>query len=421
MLIFTICARNYLAYALSLRESVRQHEPEADFLIFLSDEAVEDEAVRDFTVPITQLGLPALESLRARYTILELSTAIKPFCFAYAFDQLGHQEAVYLDPDILLFGPLGAVRAAFLAGASSALTPHLLCPIAKDGKRPSNQDILLSGAFNLGFAAFANETEARAFLSWWGEALLAHCYVLPEEGLFVDQRFVDLAPGFLARLTIIRHPGYNVAYWNLADRPIRNVSGQWIAGEVPLVFFHFSGVVPGDEAVLSKHQDRFTPASIGVDAAALLSGYRARLMDNGHQQWSRIADPYARFRDGTPIPGVVRRALRGRAVPASWFDALDTAYWDAPSEHIDAEPGFTITRLMKAIHESRPDLRAAFALPTRAGRRDFHAWFLTYGGRELRLGEGQIKAALAGARLAHPSLARWLARLRLALTGRARR
>lgn len=421
MLIFTICARNYLAYALTLRDSVRQHEPDADFLIFLSDDAVDEPAIGDFTVPMVQLSIPGLTNLKARYSVLELSTAIKPFCFEYAFDRLGHGSAVYLDPDIQLFAPLSEVRAAFSGGASCTLTPHLLAPLADDGKRPSNRDILLSGTFNLGFAAFADEPEARAFLSWWGKELLEHCLVMPEEGLFVDQKFVDLAPGFLAGLSIIRHRGYNVAYWNLADRPIRKLAESWTAGGSPLVFFHFSGVVPGDRGVFSKHQDRFTAALIGDDAAGLLYNYLERLAANGHAQWSTIPYAYANFRDGTPIPAAVRRALKGGTVPPAWFESLDTAYWDGPSENVDSEPGLTITRLMVAIYSARPDLRSAFAIATRAGRRDFHAWFLAHGARELGLDEGRVTAALAGARVSQPGIARVFARLRLALSGRARR
>ena len=35
---FTICAKNYLAQAITLKKSFEQHNPESDFFIYLADE-----------------------------------------------------------------------------------------------------------------------------------------------------------------------------------------------------------------------------------------------------------------------------------------------------------------------------------------------------------------------------------------------
>ena len=417
MLIFTICARNYLAYALTLRESVREHEPDADFVIFLSDDPIDDPAISDFTIPMAKLSIPDLDSLKFRYDILELSTAIKPFCFNYAFDRLGHRLAVFLDPDVRLFSPLSEVRTGFSMGASCLLTPHLNSPLADDGKRPSNRDILVSGAFNLGFAAFADVSEARAFLAWWGEELVENCYVMPQEGLFVDQKFVDLAPGFLSRLSIIRHNGYNVAYWNLASRPVSRSADAWKAAGAPLVFFHFSGIDVRDADRFSKHQDRVTMQNAG-DASILVRDYIARLSANGHDRWSKIAYAFDRFDDGQPIPLPVRRAFR-QSRGGSDFSAYDRVYWNAPAPDIDQEPGAPISRLMAGYHSLRPDLQSAFPLTNARGRAGFHDWFIGYGLQAYglthsQLPESQIPSSRGGSRRA-----RFLARMRLRLWRRS--
>jgi hypothetical protein len=168
VLYFTICARNYLAYARTLHDSLKAVEPDAAFIVFLSDAAEGVDIPGLQVVGMEALGIANLDDLAFRYSVLELSTAIKPFCFCYAFDVLKYQEAVFLDPDIAFFAPPAEVRSAFDAGASGVLTPHLLEPL---------DATLASGAFNLGCAGFANQPEARRFLDWWGRQLRVSCSV----------------------------------------------------------------------------------------------------------------------------------------------------------------------------------------------------------------------------------------------------
>lgn len=418
MLIFTICARNYLAYALTLRDSVRRHEPAAEFLIFLADAAADSEDVRPFTVPMEALGIPDLEDMCFRYDILELSTAIKPFCFQYAMATLGHGQVVYLDPDIQLFGPLDEVHRAFEAGASCVLTPHLLNPLPDDGKQPSNLDILASGTFNLGFAAFSGTAETERFLHWWASELRRNCYSDPSRGMFVDQKFVDFAPSFLTHLSIVRHPGYNVAYWNLAERKLEKSDSGWSADGKPLVFFHFSGVSVKAPGQLSKHQNRFLPPAIGP-AAELVEAYIAQILANGHEDWSKTPYTHGRFADGLPVPLPVRRAAAGKMSSRADFNAYDASFWNAPDPDVDQAPSAPITRLMAGYHALRPDLRATFPLSSARGRQRFHDWFIAHGAGEYGLSESQLGATSGRGAKKGSKLARLAARLRLRLSRRS--
>ena len=67
------------------------------------------------------------------------------------------------------------------------------------------------------------------------------CYDQVEEGLFVDQKWIDLAPA-LFDVYILKEPGYNLAYWNLEKRniTIREDNAYAVNGK-PLIFVHFSG------------------------------------------------------------------------------------------------------------------------------------------------------------------------------------
>jgi hypothetical protein len=99
--------------------------------------------------------------------------------------------------------------------------------------------------YNLGFLAVSRHPSLATFLTWWKDKLEFRCVVDIERGLFVDQKWMDLAPGLFDDVAILRHAGYNVAYWNLRQRAmVVEDGGQIAVNGQPLRFFHFSGVDP---------------------------------------------------------------------------------------------------------------------------------------------------------------------------------
>jgi len=397
---FTICSRNYLAYALTLRESLLKAEPGAAFYIYLADDAdsldLDDKVT---VVPVADINMPALWDMALRYSVMEFNTAIKPFCILDLWDRRGFDAAVYLDPDLWFFRPLTTVRDAFARGHDCVLTPHLLEPL-DDDFHPDDIQILRTGVYNLGFGAFANRPGARRFVEWWARQCETNCIVDLENGLFVDQRLADYAPAFCDDAFILRDPGCNVAYWNLKHRPVRRSADGWTAGGAPLVFFHFSGVVPGDPSVFSKHQNRLTVDDLGT-ARLLLSDYLNALARHEHS--TRKQAPYAfdRFSDGQRITPEMRRiyARSGHAKLTSRERAFRPRYELfnalAPIAH-DGAGDFPVTRLMYEIYSGRKDLHDIFPLATAEGRRGFAHWFLSSAPKE----HGVPEACLAPIRRA---------------------
>lgn len=368
---FTICARNYLAYALNLQESLLAADETLDFYIFLADEAVPGQQPDANVILSSAIGIDRHDEMTFRYTVTEFATAIKPSCFQHLMNDWGYSAAVYLDPDIQVFKKLNEVESAISEGASCILTPHLLQPL-KDKGQPSDIDILSSGTFNLGFAAFSKTKEAKDFISWWAKTLETQCLIDTESGLFVDQKFVDFAPSFIGNTKILRHPGYNVAYWNLANRNVRKQSNGWFVGDTNLVFFHFSGVNPSDNSVISKHQNRFSRENCG-DTKLLIDQYLNNLDRHNNEYWSNLPYAYGYFQSGEPIPQTLRRGPP--ANKENPFAGPNLEYWNAPSERIDQDIDYAFTRFMVAVHSKRQDLRDTFSLSTRTGRVAFRNWF----------------------------------------------
>lgn len=381
--IYTIVSNNYLHFARTLLQSARSHHPDADLFCTIVDTDLEPARVHadEFEViTLQEIGIPDLESFTFKYTVLELNTAVKPWVMQTLLAR-GYDAVLYIDPDIVVYQPLAEVFALLGGEADIVITPHLLAPMSDDLK-PTELDIRRAGTYNFGFCAARPAANTLAFLKWWQSKLLDDCIVDVDRGIFVDQSWIDLVPGMFEKVAVLRHPGYNVAYWNLAQRTVEQLpSGQWAVNGQPLVFFHFSGFNPMNPKPFSKHQNRFTLANMGP-AAALATNYAQALINNGAQTSSKLPYGFATFSDGSRIPDAFRRfylqdaALRTR-VGLQPFGRAEALLWTARPSKLRDTPG--ITWAMYCVWHSRADLQKAFDLSGPTASVAYWQWFLAKG------------------------------------------
>ncbi|MGZ8358855.1 MAG: hypothetical protein ACXWVF_19800, partial [Telluria sp.] len=299
--IVTIVSNNYLHYARTLMQSVARQHPEADrFCVIVdTDMAPAAQVAAEFTaLPLSALNLPFGDEFTFQYTILELNTAVKPWALEHLLDE-GYSEVLYIDPDIYLYRPLDEVMAPLAEGASIVLTPHLLAPY-DDDRNPTERSIRVAGTYNLGFCAIGEQPATRSFLRWWQGKLARDCVVDVSNGIFVDQSWIDLVPGMFDHVAILRHPGYNIAYWNMAQRHVEATADGYTVNGEALAFFHYSGVDPQNPELVSKHQDRFRLDTLGAATRALLLEYCANVVAHGQAEYRKLPYGYASFRNGAP-------------------------------------------------------------------------------------------------------------------------
>jgi hypothetical protein len=259
---FTSATLSYLDRVRILGHTLRRHHPDWTFCLCLADEApggvtldLSGEPI-DLVVGLDELAIPDLRRWTFMHDLVELCTAIKGPMLEYLFAR-GVQKVVYLDPDTAVFADLHEVE-AILARHDVVLTPHLLEPETTLAAVLDNEVAALKhGIYNLGFFAVANTSEGRRFARWWSNRLLALCFDDIPNGLFTDQRWCDHAPVFFPTLHVLRDPGYNVASWNVAQRPVTiEQDGSIRAGGRPLRFFHFTKVDTVGGLVLEHHARR---------------------------------------------------------------------------------------------------------------------------------------------------------------------
>jgi hypothetical protein len=391
----TIVSRNHISFARVLTRSFLDHHPDGRVFVLLVDrnEGRIDPDAEDFTlIEVESLGnVPDLYSFLFRYTILECNTAVKPFFIAYLFERYDLRNLIYFDPDILITHNLDEL-AALLDQHSIVLTPHLTEPI-DDGAFPGEQAIIQSGAYNLGFIGLRRTPTTDRMLEWWQDRLYDRCVVRIEDGLFVDQKWIDLVPGIFKDVYILTHPGYNVAYWNLASRKVSLAGGRPTVNGEPLIFFHFSGIEADDLQRVSKHQDRFTLDGVG-EAEDLFRNYRARLLAAGNRETRSWAYAFGSFDNGIAIPDVARRlyhslgSWRGRfGNPFSTTGSNGFFQWlNEPRPGGSRTPPY-LTRLLNHIYRTLPHGENSASGIDEPDLRGFCDWLEFFGRHELRLDE----------------------------------
>lgn len=380
---FTIVSRNYISFAKTLCESFLAHHPESTFYVILVDE-IDDfglvESSRYQLIPMADLSLPGADLFPFKYSILELNTAVKPFAYRHIFERFSVDALLYIDPDIRIFEYLTHVWEA-LSHSEVVLTPHMFVPL-EDSKSPSELNILQSGTYNLGFLGLRRGETSEKLLKWWSRKLFSECVVDIPRGLFVDQKWMDLVPAYFENVHILRHPGYNVAYWNLHERYISQDGDKFLCNGEPLYFFHFSGFKPESPDIISKHQNRHEFWHFEAALKNLFDSYKGRLERNFYYDTKDLKFAFSELKNSVKITPYITACVRallsvGQKIPSPITQPHEfctvLALPNAKLFHNDSP------LLLNIIWHSREDVRNTFKQFESPG---FIQWFETSGSSE---------------------------------------
>ena len=309
---FTSITANYLPKARVLARSVKRHNPGAVFHLMFSDRVPEgfkiDDEPFDSLIMIEDLGIPDLRSWIFKHSVVELCTAVKGPAFVRIFETTDADKVVYLDPDIVVLHNLEELS-NILERTGVVLTPHLVAPEVTDGAIIDNEMCSLKhGIYNIGFLAVKRGEEGLRFIHWWRDRLLKYCYDDIPNGLFTDQRWVDLAPAFFDDIHILRDKTYNVATWNLTHRDVRSSDDGLLTIEnSPVKFFHFSGFDSGAQKVMLMKYARMNSPLF-----KLRKWYIQELNREGQKKLGKLPCVYSFYSNGELITNTQRSVYRSR-------------------------------------------------------------------------------------------------------------
>ncbi|MCC3584921.1 hypothetical protein [Microcoleus sp. PH2017_30_WIL_O_A] len=254
--ICTIATRSYLAQARCLTESFLEHHPEGRVFVLLLDkdeEYIEPSLERFTPIFVEDLDLPDSNIRLSQYSVFELSVSLKPSILEYVFEKYEYDKVCWFDSDIYIYSSFNDEVWDKLNSHPIIITPHLL---NSPSDYISDQEINIArhGIYNSGFIGLSRHPDSQQFIQWWKNRLANFCYWKPEEGMFVDQRWLDFLPTLGLNVYISRYPGLNAGYWDLSNRLFEYKDGRYWVNGVPLKFFHFSKYSPDRPDVVAEGQ-----------------------------------------------------------------------------------------------------------------------------------------------------------------------
>lgn len=316
-LAFTLCSINYLAQAKTLFDSIHKSNPSWHFIVGLVDKNVGNVDLSFLgceVLEVDKIGIEGFDEMVDLYSIVEFITAVKPFYFTYLLKKHPEVEKlVYFDPDIMVLHSLADLEKK-LDDNDIILTPHFTKPI-QDSFSPTEKHVFNTGVFNLGFLAVKRSADTFNMLKWWEDKLRSECLLDLSQGYFVDQLWMNLVPAYFDKVLIDKHPGHNMAHWNLHERTITETAEGYLANEVPLVFYHFSHFHPGRPNEIAAYHNRYSFDS-RPDLKKLFRTYTDSLVKNRYFELKKVPCYYMRNEGKKKLKTTVRAFLR-RNIPLS--------------------------------------------------------------------------------------------------------
>jgi hypothetical protein len=316
---FTIVAKNYFSFAITLADSIKKEQPELPFYILLVDakEGLDEKYFAQYNiVTSTEIGIADFLPMAFKYNVTEFSTAVKPFFIDYLFNRKKFDKVIYFDPDIYLYQSPATIFNE-LDNHSVIITPHILLMEENYTGNALENEFLFSGIYNLGFIALSNTAKTNLFIQWWKKRLADFCYGDRMDSLHVDQKWIDFIPSFFTQkeLLISKHLGYNIAYWNIHERNItindKDISVSFTTDPTvrnPLIFLHFSGLNP-----VNIYSNKQCPA-IDINKypawKKLIEEYSAMVINNNYSNLLKLAYSFNYYENKKPILPLHRRMYR---------------------------------------------------------------------------------------------------------------
>ncbi|MGE5314730.1 MAG: FkbM family methyltransferase [Acidobacteriota bacterium] len=237
--------RNYLFKALALIESLGRHERTDYVLYAVCMDEITRTVLKQLALPhVVTVGLHEVEYLDAELhrvkkerSLVEYYWTLTPSIIRYLIRRYQEIDALtYLDADLFFFASPDPIFDELEQG-SVLIHEHRYAPRFASLEAGN-------GKYNVGLLSFRRDTTGMAVLERWREQCIEWCYWKSEDGKMGDQLYLNDWPERYSGIVVLQHRGCAIAPWNHECAPLSvdPASGTLMAGDAPLVFYHFQSL-----------------------------------------------------------------------------------------------------------------------------------------------------------------------------------
>lgn len=237
----TIVQGRYALRALALYESINKYLKHNILIILcLDDEAWQ--LLRKLNLSNCRVlqaesfETPLLQKLKIERPTAEYCWTCKPFILDFIFSEYKNVGwAIYLDSDTMVFSDPDQ-------GLPEDPESHVLLTPHRPTTSYFLEHIKNAGTYNAGYIAFRNSILGKDVLLWWLEKCVEACPMVPQEGIYGDQYYLNYMPKLFKGIMISSNKGLNAAPWNINGHVVRKVGDRTFIGDDELLTYHMQGV-----------------------------------------------------------------------------------------------------------------------------------------------------------------------------------
>jgi putative methyltransferase (TIGR04325 family) len=230
----------YFSQGMVMIQSLKKYQPEAQVTVLcLSDLCQEwlrnfsEEGIQTMTLEDLQRSWPELVPARKSRSLIEFYFTCTPYLLREVLKKQEPDTIVtYLDADLGFFSSPEPLFTE-MSEHAVAIIPHRFTPDFLKNE--------MYGKYNVGWVSFRYNQEGEACLNWWAERCLEWCYDRVEPERFADQKYLDQFQEKFTKVQVLRHPGANLAPWNVRSHQLSCKKNQLLVDGQPLIFFHYHG------------------------------------------------------------------------------------------------------------------------------------------------------------------------------------
>ena len=398
---FTVSGKKDAHYALTLRDSFLQHNPDYEFVIFFMDLLYEKEDCRLFdrlnSRDVDFFFWPELKNkvhmdpidkmMLFRYGGARMNAAIRPFVFQYLIKR-GYEKIVYFDFCIYVTRSLSEIT-ELLDTHDIVSTPRFFMQ-AGDKTGKDGSETLQTGISNLNFIGMkATPGSFEVVVDWCANKLCDSEVVHQKRGIQNAQDRTGGGP-VIKKIHVINDKEYGVNRWTLHDRELSKRNGAWYVQDDELAFIDFRGLFAQNTETGTEPINQYKPSdSPGFNE--LFNEYKGKVSKNS----PGLYDSLKYYFDYIPqtdirIPGFVREryndVTRDIRFPLKPDETTVKRLIRCLTRDVYSDG--SINQIARWVWELRPDLLESFSdLNNNKIRDNYHSWFHGQGQEEYALHE----------------------------------